>query len=320
MAQTLAGELMVGRGEPRHRTSVAVVMLTFNQRETTLRALGSFAPEERASAHFLLWDNASSDGTVEAVKQRFPEVRTHLSEKNLGVASGRNAGATLAMELFQPTHLLFLDNDLVMTPGFIRALTDAFERDPELGQAQAKLRSLQQPDRINDGGGCEISFWRGRTRPVGFDQVDTGQFDTPKPCVSCGGAMMVRAELFRELGGFDTAFDPFGPEDLDFSLRLQRRGYRALYVPSAMAYHQVSHTFEGGGGYSATYARVKAQHWLRLLRRHGTVSQKLGFALVGAPLIVGRMAIREIGRGNPGALVGSLLGVLAGLRRARSNS
>jgi GT2 family glycosyltransferase len=299
--------------------SVAIVMLTFNQRDTTLRALGSFTPEERRAAHFVLWDNSSADGTVEAVREQYPDVHVHWSDRNLGVASGRNAGAALALELFRPTHLLFLDNDLVMTRGFIGALAEAFRMDLRLGQAQAKLRSLQHPERLNDGGGCRISFWRGTTTPVGFDEVDRGQFDAPAPCVACGGAMMVRADVFRELGGFDTAYDPFGPEDIDFSLRLQARGYRAMYIPGAMAYHQVSHTFEGGGTYTATYARAKAQHWLRFLRRHGSIGQKLAFACVGAPLIVARMTVRELRRGNPGALVGSALGVIAGVsRRSRS--
>jgi GT2 family glycosyltransferase len=306
--------------ERRPEPAIAVVMLTFNQRDTTLRALASFTPDERASARFLLWDNSSADGTAEAVRERYPDVHVHWSEKNLGVASGRNAGAALAMELFRPTHLLFLDNDLVMTPGFMVALGDAFARDPGLGQAQGKLRSLQAPQRLNDGGGCRISFWRGTTRPVGFDELDRGQFDTPAACVSCGGAMMVRADVFRELGGFDTAFDPFGPEDLDFSLRLQERGYKSMYIPSAMAYHQVSHTFEGGGSYTPTYARVKAQHWLRFLRRHGSPGQKLAFFCVGAPLIITRMAFRELRNGNPGALVGSIKGAIAGLGRARSAS
>lgn len=299
--------------------TVAVIMLTLNQRDTTLRALDSLAPEERTNAHVLVWDNASTDGTVNAVRQRFPDVHVHWSDTNLGVASGRNAAAALAMERFHPTHLLFLDNDLVLTPGFITALLGAFSADSRVGQAQAKLRSLQEPWRINDGGGCQISFWRGRTRPVGFNQVDRGQFDTPAPCVSCGGAMLVRADVFRELGGFDTIFDPFGPEDLDFSLRLQRRGYKAVYIPRAMAYHQVSHTFEGGR-YSGAYARVKAQHWLRFLRRHGSFWQQLGFALAGAPLIVTRMAFRELRRGNPAALLGSARGVVSGLRRTGSSS
>ena len=131
---------------------------------------------------------------------------------------------------------------------------------------------------------------------------------------------MVRAELFKELGGFDARFDPFGPEDLDFSLRLQRCGYSSRYVPRAMAYHEVNHTFDGHGHYTSRYARLKAQHWLYFLGRHGTVSQKLGFALAGVPLIVIRMAVRELRKGNPGALVGSAAGLLATFRRSRSTT
>jgi len=296
---------------PAHPASVAIVMLTMNQRDKTLHALQSVR-EDDCHIPVLLWDNGSSDGTVDAVAANFPEVRTHWHPSNLGVASGRNAAARLAMSEFAPTHLLFLDNDLVLTPGFAAALLEPFG-DEHVGQTQAKLLYLHDRRRINDGGGCRINFWLGRTDPVGFREIDRGQCDAMAPCVSCGGAMMVRAELFKRLGGFDTLFDPFGPEDIDFSLRLQAAGYRALYVPRALAYHEVSHSFEGGD-YTATYAHLKARHWLRFLRRHGTPLQKAGFYLVGAPLIALRMTVRELARGNPGALVGSARGLLEATR------
>jgi O-antigen biosynthesis protein len=293
---------------------VVVVMLTLNQRETTLRALRSMSPEERQRFPVLLWDNGSSDGTVEAVEQEFPDVYVHHHPENLGVASGRNAGAKLAIERFDPTHLLFLDNDMVLQPGFAEALLAPFRDEDRIGQSQAKLLYLDDPGRINDGGGCQINFWMGRTDPVGFKEIDHGQCDSVAPCISCGGAMMVRVDLFQQLGGFDPIFDPFGPEDLDFSLRLQALGYKALYIPSAVAYHAANHTFEGGE-YTTVYARSKAKHWLRFLRRHGTPMQKLGFALVGAPVIAMRMTVRELRRGNPGALLGSARGLLEAMRR-----
>jgi len=124
--------------------------------------------------------------------------------------------------------------------------------------------------------------------------------------------MMVRTDLFRRLGGFDTAFDPFGPEDLDFSLRLQGLGYQALYVPTAMAYHLVSHTY--GGGYEEDYARHKARHWVTFLGRHGTTAQKIGFYLLGAPYLLLRVAWREGRRGNPGAVRGVLRGLIDKVR------
>jgi len=302
-------------GSAGRSARVVIVMLTVNQRETTLRALRSFG-EALARWHLLVWDNGSTDGTIEAVAREFPGVYGHHHSSNLGVASGRNAAARLAVEKFSPTHLLFLDNDMVVTEGFADALLEPFLSAPGVGQTQAKLLYLNEPNRINDGGGCRINFWLGTTDPVGFKEIDRGQCDKQAPCVSCGGAMMVRADVFAELDGFDSIFDPFGPEDLDFSLRMQRRGYKALYVPRAVAYHAVSHTFEGGD-YSAVYARSKARHWLRFLRRHGTPIQKLGFAVVGAPWIALRMTVRELSRGNPGAILGSVRGLLLGMRDSR---
>ena len=293
------------------RTSVAMVMLTLNQRETTLRALESLVPQVEPGMRVLVWDNGSTDGTVEAVQRAYPEVLAHHHPTNLGVASGRNAGARYVIERFRPDYLLFLDNDLVLKPRFVRELLDVLERQPDVGQVQAKLLYLDEPERINDGGGVRINFWLGQTDPVGFKEIDRGQCEQVAPCISGGGAMMVRARLFEELGGFDGAFDPFGPEDLDFSLRLQANGYRALYVPTAVALHAVNHTYESG--YTAVYARAKAKHWLKFLRRHGTPLQKAGFFLVGAPLIALRMVVRELRKGNPGAILGSLRGMFEAL-------
>ena len=293
------------------RTTVAIVMLTWNQRDITLRALASLMPQVEPGMRVLVWDNGSSDGTVEAVQRAYPEVVAHHHPTNLGVASGRNAGARLVIERWQPQYLLFLDNDLVLRPRFVRELLDVLEREPDVGQVQAKLLYLDEPNRINDGGGCRINFWLGTTDPVGFKEIDRGQCEQVAPCISGGGAMMVRARLFEDLGGFDGVFDPFGPEDLDFSLRLQARGHRALYIPTAVALHAVNHTYESG--YTATYARSKARHWLRFLRRHGTPLQRAGFFLVGAPIIAMRMVFRELRKGNPGAIVGSLRGMVEAL-------
>jgi GT2 family glycosyltransferase len=303
-----------GAGAVTEAVRIAAIMLTLNQRETTLRALASLMPQLGPRDRVVVWDNGSHDGTVEAVTAAFPSVCAHHHESNLGVASGRNAGARLALERFDPEYLLFLDNDLVLQPGYVVALVGTLESNPSVGQVQSKLLYLDEPTRINDGGGCRIRFWLGRTDPVGFKEIDRGQCEEVAPCVSCGGSMMVRASLFRELGGFDSVFDPFGPEDLDFSLRLQALGHRALYNPRAVALHAVNHTFEGEGGYTEVYARSKAKHWLRFLRRHGTPSQRVGFYAVGAPLIAVRMVFRELLKGNPGAITGSVRGMMEAIR------
>jgi GT2 family glycosyltransferase len=174
---------------------------------------------------------------------------------------------------------------------------------------------MDDRDRINDGGGAQINWLLWKVTPVGYGETDRGQYDTVKECISCGGAMMVRADVFQELGGFDPLFDPFGPEDADFSLRLQQAGYRALYVPKAVGYHAVSHTF--GGGYTAEYARHKLRHWYLFMRRHATSLQQIGFFALGAPYLVIRVSWREIKRGNLGAIWGLVRGLRDVLRRRR---
>ena len=143
---------------------------------------------------------------------------------------------------------------------------------------------------------------------MGFGELDNGQYDIPQECVSCGGAMMVRADIFQELGGFDPEFDPFGPEDLDFSLRLRKKGYYALYVPAAVAYHRVSHSY--GEGYTEDYARHKSRHWLLFMNRHASLLQKAGFYLFGAAYLAVRTFIREARRGNVKAIRGIIRGLI----------
>lgn len=127
--------------------------------------------------------------------------------------------------------------------------------------------------------------------------------------------MMVRADVFRQLGGFDPQFDPFGPEDLDFSLRLKASGYKARYIPQAVAYHEVSHTF--GKGYSEEYARHKSRHWRAFMNRHATSKEKFWFFVIGAPYLAIRTIVREGRRGNVGAIRGLLRGFLDPSRRSR---
>ena len=296
------------------RPGIAVVILSFDQCEQTLRCLRHVLALTAAEGPFdvLLWDNGSQDGTASSVKVQHPSVLVHRCPRNLGVAGGRNAAARLAIETFNPGLLLFLDNDIVVREGFLRSLAEPFihPNGGRVGQTQAKLRLADQPELLNDGGGCRVQLWLGRTRPVGYGEVDRGQYDVPSRCVACGGAMLVRTDVFIELGGFDERFNPFGPEDLDFSLRLQSAGWEAWYVPAAVGFHDVNHTF-GAAGYSEDYARHRAKHWMLMMRRHASPLDWLGFIFVGIPLIIGRVFVREGRRRNLAALRGLVRGALS---------
>jgi GT2 family glycosyltransferase len=291
-----------------------LIILTYNQKEKTLACLSELVGNQETPFQIFVWDNGSQDDTLSAIKEAFPDILTFSSEANLGVAGGRNAAAQMAITEFGATYLLFLDNDILVEPGFVGALYKPFQADPQLGQTQAKLRFMHDHNLINDGGGASINFVFWKVKPVGFGERDRGQYDSPRPCISCGGAMMVRSNVFQLLNGFDPLFGPFGPEDLDFSLRLQKSGYKAMYIPQAVGYHQVSHTY--GKGYNEEYARHKSRHWLAFMRRHASPGQKIAFYLVGAPILAVQVFIREARRGNLRAVRGLIEGLFQPKRRA----
>jgi GT2 family glycosyltransferase len=141
---------------------IIVIVLTYKQRDKTIACLSDLLANTDLPFQVLVWDNGSQDDTISAVKQSFPSVLTYYSETNLGVAGGRNAAAKKAIEEYGATYLLFLDNDILVEPGFVGALYEPFEADSKVGQTQAKLRFMHDRSLINDGGGARISFvfWR----------------------------------------------------------------------------------------------------------------------------------------------------------------
>lgn len=289
-----------------HTADVAVVILTCNQKDVTLRCLESFENVNTDRVGILVWDNGSSDGTKTAIESQFPDVKVHRSEQNLGAAGGRNAGARAAKEHWNPRYLLFLDNDTVVSQGLIHNLRKSFDVDPDIGVTAPKIRLLNDPKRLDSAGGNRVQFHLAQTPIIGHGELDRGQYDEPRECVSAG-IIMVRAEVFDALEGFDTGYDPYGFEDVDFSLRVKEAGYSCYYVPDAVVYHSPTQTFQGGE-YSPEYARQKAKNWYRFVQRHAGPLEKVGFWLIGVPVRLLGAFVRELKRGNIGAVAGLVSG------------
>lgn len=255
----------------------------------------------------LLFDNGSSDGTAAAIAAEFPEVRVERSATNLGAAAGRNRGVAIATEAWSPDFLWFVDDDAEVHPEAAAALVDAL-REPgaeRTGAAAGKILYPGEPARIYVAGGSNLHLWRGDTSPRGQGELDEGQYDRREACIPGAGCTMVRRTAFEEIDGFDPGYDPYGYEDLDFSLRMIEAGWTVIYVPAAIAWHERGNTL-GRGRYTAHYAEVKRRNWLRFLRRHGSRLERAAFWLLGAPMLLTAAVFREFLNGNLAALPGLL--------------
>lgn len=203
-----------------------------------------------------------------------------------------------------------MDNDMTVTPGCLEALMAPFSEHARLASTTGKILDMDFPERIYGAGGNRIRFWLGDTKHVGYGEIDRGQYEKQMSCIPSGGCMLVRTDIFQQIGGFDTVFDPYGPEDLDFGLKVIKAGFHSLYIPQAITYHETrpGRTFEGGK-YTEKFATMRAQHWFTFMNRHASPWEKLGFILIGAPYLLSSFIIRQARSGN---LISAMRGLVRG--------
>lgn len=231
---------------------VSVIILNWNGKQHLERCLSSVLRQTYPNFEVILVDNGSTDGSVEFVRERFPEVRIIRNEENLGFAAGNN----VAINATQGDYVATLNNDTQVDPDWLEALAKAAEADPKVGMCASKMLFLHQPDIINSTG---ISLdkagiaWdrRGGERDKGDESEPIEVFGP------CAGAALYRREMLDQVGLFDEDFFAY-LEDVDLAWRARLMGWRCLYAPKAVVYHLYSATaIEGSPGKNFLLGRNK---------------------------------------------------------------
>lgn len=281
------------------KISIVIIVLTYNQLEKTVRCLHSLLNIQHDLHKILVFDNGSADGTKEKLNNNFPGIEYHYNSENLGVAGGRNKAAVIAMKKFAPQYLLFIDNDTKVDRGFLSGLEKRMKSDNAIAVTTPKIKIIQQPGKIYGAGGCNVQFWNGNTMHLGYNEIDHGQYDIEKECIASGGCMLVTTDIFKKTGGFDTIFNPYGPEDLDFVFRVKKAGFKSVYVPDAVIYHdERPGRSSDKGKYSPEYAANRVRHWIIFMDRHAKNWEKIIFLFIISPILAIKIILREIFKGN----------------------
>jgi GT2 family glycosyltransferase len=197
-----------------------------------------------ALTEIIMVDDASTDDSVQFVRERFPEVKIIRLASNGGLAIGCNAGAKAATgEL-----LVMLNNDTEAEPGWLAALVEAAERYPQAGAIASKMLLFDRRTVLHNAG--DMMGADGIPRNRGVWQEDRGQYDGDTVVFGgCGGGVAYRRKAWQQAGGFDERLFMY-LEDVDLAWRLQLLGWEARFAPHARLYHQLSAT---GGGTLASY-------------------------------------------------------------------
>jgi hypothetical protein len=195
-----------------------------------------------------LVDNGSDDGSVDFVGENFRWVKVIRHPINFGFAEGYD----IAIEKIEADYVVLLNSDTaVVNPNWIRHLLDATTKDTKIVAVTCKMVSMSDHSILDSVGGMGIPFWRGFV-DIGREEHDDGQYGSEgfEPFSFCGGAALIRRDVFLETGGFDRKFFMYF-EDVDLSWRLRLLGYRIAFAPKAT----VAHYSLGSAGTKTVNAR-----------------------------------------------------------------
>jgi GT2 family glycosyltransferase/glycosyltransferase involved in cell wall biosynthesis/SAM-dependent methyltransferase len=181
----------------------------------------------------LVVDNGSDDGSVEFLRQAFPEVRVAALPSNRFFSAGNDLG------FLQARHdvVVLLNNDMRVEPEFLEPLLRPFAEDRRVFAVASQI--LMPPGkRQEETGLARGRFLRGRLE-LRHDPVADDMPPEPVPVLwaGCGACALDRRKVL-ELGGLDTLYDPFYCEDADISLRAWMRGWRVLFTPASRVWHE----------------------------------------------------------------------------------
>jgi hypothetical protein len=211
--------------------AATVVVPNLNGAHFLEPCLEALAGQSLAPAAVIVVDNGSTDGSVELVRRRFPDVDVLGFPENRGFAAAMNSGiAAASTEL-----VAFLNNDAVPEPAWLEELVACLERHPAAAATTSKLLLADDPARLDGAGdGLTRSFL---PYVRGHGELDDGRFGDEVEVFSASGAAAVwRAQALHELGSFDERFFAFY-EDVDLSFRARLRGYEIWYAPRAVVRH-----------------------------------------------------------------------------------
>jgi hypothetical protein len=223
--------------------AICLIMLNWNGERHLEYSVPSVLRTEYPNYQLVVVDNASNDQSVDLLRQNYPQVEVIVNKRNLGVAGGNNVGIQHALQR-GADWVVLINNDILVDPRWLRDGVKAAQSDPRIGLV-----------------GFEVFGEFVKTPPEQFhaarQEYEQVSFRETEMIVGC--ALMVRANVFRQIGLFDEIYFMYAEED-DFEFRARTAGYRMIRtnVP-------VWHYSEGTAStVPLRSAYLSIRNWLRL--------------------------------------------------------
>lgn len=221
----------------RRQQRVGALVVNWNRKQETLECISSLFGSTYPALVVYVVDNGSTDGSAEAIAERYPIVRRIRSEENLGFAQGNNLG--LAAMMADEIDLAFLvNNDVIVSHDALEWLVAGMRGYPDAGVFSPKVLLYSKPDVIWSAGGM-LDPETGVAKQRHYGEKDVGQVETPcEVDYAVGCAMLVKMEAIRRAGLMDARYFMYY-EEAEWCRRIHQAGYKIIYAPLSEVWHKV---------------------------------------------------------------------------------
>jgi GT2 family glycosyltransferase len=209
---------------------ISVVILNWNGNQVIETCLHSLEKQTYRPIEIIVVDNASTDGSVDIVRQTFPRANVIVNDRNLGFGGGNNVGIRAA----RGRYIMMLNNDTRLDSACIEELKTSIEKDAAYGACASKIL-LEFEDNLIDAAGivvCPDGLSIGRGRLEKGDRYD----EEAEVFFASDCACLYRREMLEDIGLYDEDFFAYADET-DMGWRAQLAGWKCIYCPKAVVYH-----------------------------------------------------------------------------------
>ena len=212
---------------------VSIITVNYNHSDVTCEMLESLFQISYPNIEVIVIDNGSPDDDPKIIHKRFPQAIYIETGENLGFAGANNMGICMS----KGKYMLLINNDTIVTPGFLEPLVKKMESDPTIGAVSPKIRYYLLDNTLQYAGMTHINSFTVRSKAYGHMEKDNGQHDKDRiSAYAHGAAMMVSRDVVEKVGLMSLAFFLYY-EELDWGFRIRNAGYKIWYVHNSMIFH-----------------------------------------------------------------------------------
>lgn len=215
--------------------SVAIILVNWNGYEFTSACINSLLKISYPNYKIILVDNGSQDKSGTRLKKEFDDITLISLKENLGFCGGNNAGMRYAVQN-NYDYCLLLNNDTETEAQFLEHLVEGLNKNPKCAAIQPKIYYMHNKQLLWNAGGLYNSHL-GIPSTIGLNKKNKPLYDESRfTDWITGCCILIKTSVIKEIGLLDEQFFAYF-EDVDWSLRMRKAGYKLLYEPRSVIYH-----------------------------------------------------------------------------------